>query len=41
LKQRLSEAEKMGFKHAVLPVSKTAGTSKMKLKPADQIMKAL
>jgi DNA repair protein RadA/Sms len=41
LKQRLNEAEKMGFKHAVLPVSKTAGTSKMKLKPADQIMKAL
>jgi len=41
LKQRLSEAEKMGFKHAVLPVSKTAGTSKMNLKPADQIMKAL
>jgi DNA repair protein RadA/Sms len=41
LKQRLSEAEKMGFKQAVLPVSKTAGTSKMKLKPADQIMKAL
>jgi DNA repair protein RadA/Sms len=41
LKQRLSEAEKMGFEHAVLPVSKTAGASDMKLKPADQIMKAL
>ena len=41
LNQRLNEGEKMGFKHAVLPVSKTAGTSKMNLKPADQIMKAL
>jgi len=41
LKQRLSEAEKMGFKNAVLPISDTAGTFKMKLKPADHLMKAL
>ncbi|WP_069130654.1 DNA repair protein RadA [Rhodohalobacter halophilus] len=41
LKQRLSEAEKMGFKNAVLPVSDTAGTFNMKLNPADHLMKAL
>lgn len=41
LKQRLSEAEKMGFKHAALPVSDAAGTSKMELNPADHLMKAL
>lgn len=41
LRQRLSEAEKMGFKNAVLPVSDTAGTYNMKLKPADHLMKAL
>ncbi len=41
LKQRLNEAEKMGFKNAVLPVSDTAGTFKMNLNPADHLMKAL
>ncbi|PKD42892.1 DNA repair protein RadA [Rhodohalobacter barkolensis] len=41
LKQRLNEAEKMGFKNAVLPISDTAGTYNMTLNPADHLMKAL
>jgi DNA repair protein RadA/Sms len=41
LKQRLNEAEKMGFKDAVLPISDTAGTYNMNLNPADHLMKAL
>lgn len=41
LKQRLNEAEKMGFKIAALPVSDTTGNYSMSLKPADHISKVL
>jgi DNA repair protein RadA/Sms len=39
--RRLQEAEKMGFKKAVLPNSESAGSSKMELKTADSITKAI
>jgi DNA repair protein RadA/Sms len=39
--RRLQEAEKMGFKKAVLPNSETAGSFKLTLKAADTVSKAI
>lgn len=37
INQRLKEAEKMGFKYALMPKSETAGTKKLTLKTAESV----